>query len=216
MVLSIFTLLYNPHPSQHHPSPELFLSCTLETLGPLNNNSPLPTLPVPGNPHLTFCLCELGSSRYFCKWNYTAFVFTSRLISLRMSRVLPYCVACVRISFLFTPEQYMYKGFPGDSDGKEPACNAGDLGLIPVRKIPWKRKWQPTPIFLPGESHQQRSLAGYSPWCCKESDTTEWLSTNDICTNHVSFIHSAINVHLDQLDWINWSQIGSILYQALW
>ena len=33
-----------------------------------------------------------------------------------------------------------------------------------VRKIPWRRKWQPTPVFLPGESHGQRSLAGYSPW----------------------------------------------------
>ena len=42
-----------------------------------------------------------------------------------------------------------------------------------VMKIPWRRKWQPTPVFLPGESHGKRSLAGYSPWGCKESDTTE-------------------------------------------
>ena len=42
-----------------------------------------------------------------------------------------------------------------------------------VWKIPWSRKWQPTPVFLPGESHGQRSLAGYSPWGHKESDTTE-------------------------------------------
>ena len=40
-------------------------------------------------------------------------------------------------------------------------------------KIPWRRKWQPTPAFLPGEFHRQRSLAGYSPRSCKESDTTE-------------------------------------------
>ena len=46
-----------------------------------------------------------------------------------------------------------------------------------VRKIPWRRTWQPTPVFLPGESHGQRSLAGYSPWGHKESDTTEQLST---------------------------------------
>ena len=45
-----------------------------------------------------------------------------------------------------------------------------------VRKIPWKRKWQPTPVFLSGESHGQRSLADCSPWGCKESDTTEQLS----------------------------------------
>ena len=42
-----------------------------------------------------------------------------------------------------------------------------------VRKIPWRRAWQPTPVFLPGESHEQRSLVGYRPCGCKESDTTE-------------------------------------------
>ena len=45
---------------------------------------------------------------------------------------------------------------PGGSDSKESACNAGDL----VREIPWRRKWQPTPVFLPGEFLGQRSLAG--------------------------------------------------------
>ena len=40
-------------------------------------------------------------------------------------------------------------------------------------KIPWRRSWQPTPVFLPGEFHGQRSLAGYSPWGHKESDMTE-------------------------------------------
>ena len=57
-------------------------------------------------------------------------------------------------------------GVPGGSDGKESACNAGDLGLIPgfdpwVGKIPWRREWQPTPVFLPGKFYGQRSLAGY-------------------------------------------------------
>ena len=42
-----------------------------------------------------------------------------------------------------------------------------------VGKIPWRRAWQPTPVFLPGKSHGQRSLVGYSPWGRKESDTTE-------------------------------------------
>ena len=40
-------------------------------------------------------------------------------------------------------------------------------------KIPWRREWLPTPVFLPGESHGQRSLKGYSPWGHKESDETE-------------------------------------------
>ena len=42
-----------------------------------------------------------------------------------------------------------------------------------VVKMPWRREWQPTPVFLPGESQGQRRLAGYSPWGPKESDTTE-------------------------------------------
>jgi len=46
-----------------------------------------------------------------------------------------------------------------------------------VGKIPWCRAWQPTPVLLPGKSHGQRSLAGYSPWSSKECNTTEWLST---------------------------------------
>ena len=42
-----------------------------------------------------------------------------------------------------------------------------------VRKIPWRRKWQPAPVFFPGEFHGQRSLAGSGPWNSKESNTTE-------------------------------------------
>ena len=42
-----------------------------------------------------------------------------------------------------------------------------------VGKIPWRREWQPTPVFLPGESHGQRSLEGYSLWGCKELDVTK-------------------------------------------
>ena len=64
---------------------------------------------------------------------------------------------------------------------KNLSANAGDsrdVGLIPVfdpcvGKIPWRKAWQPTPVFLPGESHGQRSLAGYSPWGHKELDMTE-------------------------------------------
>ena len=67
------------------------------------------------------------------------------------------------------------RGFPGGTGGKEPTClcrrhEKPGFNLW-VRKIPWRRKWQPTPVFLPGESHEQRSLAGYSPWGRKESDT---------------------------------------------
>ena len=50
----------------------------------------------------------------------------------------------------------------------------GDQGLIPgSERFPWRSEWQPTPAFLPGESHGQRTLAGYSPWGCQESNMTE-------------------------------------------
>ena len=68
-------------------------------------------------------------------------------------------------------------GFPGGTRSKEPASNAGDVrdsDLSPgVGKIPWRRAWQPTPVFFSGESHGQRNLAGYSLEGRKESGTTE-------------------------------------------
>ena len=68
-------------------------------------------------------------------------------------------------------------GFLGGISGKEPTCQCrrhkrGRFNPW-VRKIPWRRAWQPTPVFLPGESHGWRSLVGYSPWGRKESDRTE-------------------------------------------
>ena len=60
------------------------------------------------------------------------------------------------------------RGFPGGARGKEPTCQCRRPKrhrLDPwVRKIPWRKEWQPTAVFLPGESHGQKSLAGYSPW----------------------------------------------------
>ena len=60
---------------------------------------------------------------------------------------------------------------------KNSPANAGDAregGLDPwVRKIPWNRKWQPTPVFLPGRFHGQSSQVDYNPWGLKLSDTTE-------------------------------------------
>ena len=72
------------------------------------------------------------------------------------------------------------KGFLGGSVVKNPPAIAGvseDTSLIPgSRRFPWRRKWQPTPVFLPGESHGQRSLVGCSPRGHKELDMTERLS----------------------------------------
>ena len=72
--------------------------------------------------------------------------------------------------FCFTPQLYLllllcyvhlpsYLGFPGGTSSKEPTCQCRRHGLNPwVGKIPWRRAWQPSPVFLPGESHGQRSL----------------------------------------------------------
>ena len=72
---------------------------------------------------------------------------------------------------------YMGEGLPWWLSGKESASSAGvtgDADSIPrVRKTPWRSTWQPTPVFLPGESHGQRNLVGYSPQGHKELDTTE-------------------------------------------
>ena len=85
----------------------------------------------------------------------------------------------------------MYISFPDGSDCEESTCNAGDLDLIPglvslvaqtinnlpamqeTWEDPWRRKWQPTPVFLPEKSHGRKSLAGHSPSGLKDSDTTE-------------------------------------------
>ena len=81
---------------------------------------------------------------------------------------------------------------------KNPRAKAGDIrdvDLIPGSgRFPWRRKWQPTPVFLPGESHGRRNLVGYSPWGCKESDTTERLGfhflslsvKDDDCDNNIT------------------------------
>ena len=77
----------------------------------------------------------------------------------------------------------MYKSsaFPGGSDSKEYAHSVGDLGSVPGSgKIPWRREWLPTPVFLPGEFHGQRSLGGggdlKSMGRQKESDMPEQLT----------------------------------------
>ena len=63
--------------------------------------------------------------------------------------------------------------FPGGLVVKNPPANAGGAGSIPgLGRYPQRRKWQRTPVFLPGNPHGQRSLEGYSPLGHKESDTT--------------------------------------------
>ena len=62
-------------------------------------------------------------------------------------------------------------GFPSGTSGKELTCRRYEFSPR-FGKTPWRRAWQPTPVFLPGDSHGQRSLAGYSPWGRKEVEIT--------------------------------------------
>ena len=96
------------------------------------------------------------------------------ILSLRITKAFP-----SNLQGVSTVAWELYRGSKMLSDtwwlgGKESICQGRRLGFEPwVGKIPWRRKRQPTPIFLPGKSHGQRSLAGHSPQSCNESDTTE-------------------------------------------
>ena len=75
-------------------------------------------------------------------------------------------------------------GFPKWHGGKESACQFRRCGFNPwVGEIPWSRKWQPTPVFLPGKFHGQRSLVGYSSWGRKDLDATEQHFIEGACSN---------------------------------
>ena len=81
-----------------------------------------------------------------------------------------YIYVCV---LYFVQPLYIYS-FPGGSDGKESVCNAVEPGSIPwLGRSSGEGNGNPLQVFLPEEFHGQRSLAAYSPWGCKESDTTE-------------------------------------------
>ena len=79
----------------------------------------------------------------------------------------------------FLGHMVVLRGFPGSTSGKQPACQCRRHKICEfdlwVGKMSWRRAWQLTPLFLPGESHGLRSLVGCNPQDCQESDTTEWL-----------------------------------------
>ena len=68
-----------------------------------------------------------------------------------------------------------------------------------VRKIPWRRKWQSTPVLLPGKSHGWRNLVGYSPWGRQESGTTERLHSTQLINNVVIVSDEKGPSHLKRL-----------------
>ena len=125
---------------------------------------------------------------------------------LRAAWALISCSNCFdSLSFTLIQEQesyllssdYLYQhmqGFPGDSDAKDSACNAGNPGLDPwVGKIPWIRKWQPTPVFLTGKSPGQRSLVGYNPWGRRVRQDLGTNTTSQYQHMHVALLKKDIS-----------------------
>ena len=96
---------------------------------------------------------------------------------------------------------------PRRLSGQESTCQCRRCGFYPrVRKIPWRRKWQPTPVFSPRKSHGQSSLAGHRPWGHKESDTTECLSAHAKQKAHLSLsvmISFSVSINLFNKSWPN-------------
>ena len=82
-------------------------------------------------------------------------------------------------------------GFPGGSVVKNLTCRRPRFNPW-VEKIPWRKKWQPTPVFLPGKFHGQRSLVGYRPQGCKESDANERLNYHNSLTKFMKLILSKL------------------------
>ena len=78
-------------------------------------------------------------------------------------------IKVIKLAHLRSP--LVVKNMPANA-GRRKRCGSDPW----VRKIPWRRAWQTTPVLLPGESHGQKSLAGYSPWGHKELDMTEQLN----------------------------------------
>ena len=86
----------------------------------------------------------------------------------------------VRVFFFFLMKLTVEYGLPRWHNGKESACQCDCRRprrhgfYLWVKKITWRRKWQPIPVFLPKKSHGQRSLAGCSPWDCSQTPLSDW------------------------------------------
>ena len=126
---------------------------------------------------LSFTYSEVGLMDYMIVL-FSTFWHTSILFSI-VAAPISFPPTLHKGFLFFTFYQHLL-GFPGGLVIKNLPVNARRhrrCRFYPwVRKIPWRRKWQPTPVFLPGKSHGQRSMAGYSLWCHRESDMTERLT----------------------------------------
>ena len=105
------------------------------------------------------------------------------------------------------------RGLPRWYSGKEYACQCRRFGFDPWSgKIPWSRKWQPTPVFSPGKSHGQKSIVGYSPWDHKHWDTSEWLTHSGWRLGVLLSMAQSAGQQLPlPQQWVVWSQMSTML-----
>ena len=157
-----------------------------------------------------WCLWPWSHGRFFCEW-LSGRHLVSPPFHVRTPVPWPWApplwprVACVTSWDILSPDAATLRlglqhrsfegtqfssGLPWWLSSKESACRCSRRGFDPwVGKIRWRRKWHPTPVFLSGESHGQRSLESYSLWGCKEPDRTEWLNKNRIGSFLAELIH---------------------------
>ena len=137
-----------------------------------------------------FCILQL----YRIHW-WTLVVFLVASLARRMIFLLDkvagsYSVTGPKVTYNYT--------FNSGTSGNEPTCQCRRHKRHPfslwVGKIPWRRKWQPTPVFLPRKVHGLRSLVGYSPWGHRESDTTEQLSTHKHSKSDLIFVNNYLSL----------------------
>ena len=124
-------------------------------------------------------MCGIISLYRFISYIHTKDLFT--IYAMILLTVIFFVV--INRTFIFNEVFLSHLGFPGGASSVESSCQGrrhkcGRFDLW-VGRISWSRKWQPAPIFLPGKSHGQRSLAAYSPWGHKEADVTEQLSPSE-------------------------------------
>ena len=115
---------------------------------------------------------------WFSQFTAANYIIWAPVSSSVKKRMLPTSQHCheAENEIIFTNGPSPVQGFPGSSLTKNPLAKCRTHGFDPwVRKIPWRRKWLPIPVFLPGMSHGQRSLVGYNPWGCKRVGP-DWAS----------------------------------------
>ena len=102
-----------------------------------------------------------GSGHSYLALEFRGDTFSFSLLSVMLA------VGLLYMAFIML--RYVPSGFPRWLSGKESTCQCRRHAFSPcIRNIWWKKKWPPTPVFLPGKFHVQRSLEGYSPWGCKD------------------------------------------------